>query len=170
MDHLPVCNNLGTPEADFMRIWCSRCLQKECSRSRALEFPDRFTARTATWAERLFIDTPKMPETDPRFEIINKKSFEEVETWGRKTSVSVPEAIGPVKPVPVWDAPPAPASSEGAAEVLPVPPPLPTRFIGEKLPNQSGRMVGSTIGETILQPGARIRLGSGVSSGGKPNG
>lgn len=167
MDHLPVCNTLGgTSEADFERIWCSRCLQQECSRSRSREFPDRFTARTQTWAERLFTATPKMPETDPRFEIINKKPFEEVEVWGGKASVSVPVAIEAAKPAPVWDAPPA----TEATEPQPVAQPLPTRFISEKLPNQSGRMVGTATGETILQPGARVRLGSGVVSGNKPNG
>ncbi len=75
-DYLPVCNDHGVPLPDFQAAFCVRCMQRECSRSRA---GGLFETRVATWQERLFINPPRMPENDPLFSTIAAKMFKDID-------------------------------------------------------------------------------------------
>ena len=84
-DFLPVCNDQGTPLVDFQAMFCVRCVQPECSRSRA---GGLFEERVSTWQERLFRNPPRMSKDDPLYAAISAKRFLEIGT-GR-----VPEVGG----------------------------------------------------------------------------
>src|SRR5690349_2638847 len=72
-DYLRVCNEHNIPFTDFMAGWCSRCFQKECTRS--LHGKSRFEARTNTWEDRLFNHVPKLDPKDERYKDITAKHF-----------------------------------------------------------------------------------------------
>jgi hypothetical protein len=82
-DYLSVCNDQGVPLADFQATFCVRCVQPECSRSRA---GGLFETRVATWEERLFKDPPRMSKDDALYAILAAKRFVEVDT-GRTPEV-----------------------------------------------------------------------------------
>jgi hypothetical protein len=145
-DYLRDCNTLGVTEEEFRTIWCIRCIQQECSRSH--QGKSRFEARTATWAERLFTNVPRMRESDPRYPRLAAQEFVPVESW-KGTSVQVPAS---------WDPP-----AEAARPPAPAPATLPTGFVASRVPHQSGRMLGDV---QIVQPGARVRLGGAKEAGG----
>lgn len=85
-DYLSVCNDQGVPLADFQATFCVRCVQSECSRSRA---GGLFETRVTTWQERLFKSPPVMAKDDPLYGVLSAKRFVEVHS-GR-----VPEIRGP---------------------------------------------------------------------------
>lgn len=72
-DHLKLCNEHNVPFQDFERQFCSRCLQPECTRSRAGE--SKFEHRVHNWQDRLFDNVPTMPNDDPRLVSIRAKKF-----------------------------------------------------------------------------------------------
>lgn len=84
-DYLSVCNDQGIPLPDFQATFCVRCVQPECSRSRA---GGLFETRVTTWEERLFKNPPRMPKDDPLYAMITAKRFIEIDT-GR-----IPEVNG----------------------------------------------------------------------------
>ena len=148
-DFIAECNNLHVSTEEFCSVWCPRCANSECTRSAVGK--GGFDARVRTWEERLFKNPPKLPETDPRFELINAKMFQEV-------------PVGQISVVHGWD---VESRGEGAEQttsiIIPAVPsvapqitevpqkPVSTAVLGNT-PNQSGQMVGGT-NETIIKPG-----------------
>src|SRR5690606_19815310 len=84
-DYLPVCNDKGVPLPEFQATFCVRCVQPECSRSRA---GGLFESRVASWEDRLFKNPPRMSKSDPLHAAIAAKRFIEIDV-GR-----VPEVGG----------------------------------------------------------------------------
>jgi hypothetical protein len=84
-DYLPVCNDNGVPLPDFQAMFCVRCVQPECSRSRS---GGLFETRVASWEDRLFKDPPRMEKSDPLYAALTAKRFIEIDV-GR-----VPEVGG----------------------------------------------------------------------------
>lgn len=114
-DYLSVCNDQGVPVPDFQATFCVRCVQPECSRSRA---GGLFETRVATWEERLFKSPPVMAKDDPLYGVLAAKRFVEVDK-GR-----VPEVRGPSE----WRDPRALSDDPGepVAAPRPAPPPKPS--------------------------------------------
>lgn len=93
-DYLPVCNDQGVPLPDFQATFCVRCVQPECSRSRA---GGLFETRVSTWKERLFENPPIMPKEDPLFSSLAAKRFIEID-MGRVAEIHGPsEWVDPRK-------------------------------------------------------------------------
>lgn len=186
-DFLAVCNDQGVPLEDFQATFCVRCVQPQCSRSRA---GGLFETRVATWEERLFRAPPRMPKDDPLYGRIAAQRFIEIERG------TVPEVKGPsewldpravaeepvpaVGPRPVKGPPPAVASvpSEPAAPRPVMTAPLNTPFAQgamlEGAPPEAPRPVDAwapavdTIETTpdlpaapIVKAGAKIKFRSG---------
>lgn len=84
-DYLPVCNDQGVPLPDFQAMFCVRCVQPECSRSRSGGI---FETRVSSWEERLFKNPPRLPKSDPLHAALAAKRFIEIDV-GR-----VPEVGG----------------------------------------------------------------------------
>lgn len=152
MDYLRDCNDQKIQEADFAAIWCSRCLREDCTRS--IKGKSRFEARVSSWQERLFTKVPALPETDPRFALIQAKHFQ--------------EAPGRPYEVKGWDAPAPPPAAELPQEPAPLPQAPADAF--SRIPNQAGRTLstapeGRAPGEVVIRPGGRVKVGgSGVVS------
>ena len=147
-DFIRECNEFKISEGDFTQAWCSRCLREDCDRG--IKGVGRFEARTRSWRDRFFTNTPKLAETDPRYPTIVAKSFQE---------------IGKPLEVRGWDEPSPPIVVEAS------PQPAPQVVGSTKLPNQAGRVLGTaptgwSPKESVIRPGTRIRLApSGVGSG-----
>lgn len=56
-----------------MAQWCSRCFQKECTRS--LHGKSKFEARAQNWESLLFTNVSKLDPNDDRFKEISTKKF-----------------------------------------------------------------------------------------------
>jgi len=189
-DWLHHCNEFVVPNEDFELQHCGRCFQAECTRS--LHGKGQFDHRVATWEERLFTETPKLDEGDPRVEVIRAKKFVEIgpapevglSAWEdpRDLQDTSPEQAvvdldeqGPAKAPELDDFPQEPQiQQQSTAPVMDRP---------MNTPAQSGQMVGghdkpvqkpvvdpwepkkeATLdGGQVVKPGARIRFGgSGV--------
>jgi hypothetical protein len=123
-DYLAVCNDHGVPLTEFQATFCVRCVQPECSRSRA---GGLFETRVATWEERLFENPARMSKDDPLYSLISAKRFIEINT-GRIPEVDgksewmdprafQDESEAPVKPRTVrGPRAPTPPSNEPTAE------------------------------------------------------
>jgi hypothetical protein len=186
-DWLTTCNEFNVPSQDFEAQFCARCFQHECSRS--LHGKSKFEERVSTWEERLFLNVPKMDEGDPRAADIQAKKFVSVDAgpvpevgrsaWldPRDLTDEVPELppeVAPVAPeVPKVDDPqPKPQIfKEGPTPMTPArmnTPNRPGQMIGGREKPQKPAMVDpwqpkrspeTQEGETVVQPGARIRFG-----------
>lgn len=169
MDFIGECNNHGLPESDFAAVWCGRCLREDCSR--AIKGKSRFEARTSTWEERLFTQVRALPETDPRYEGITAKHFQE--TPGRALEVKgwdeppVPQPVPEVLENSGTKAARCPTNRDEKAKEPP-PAQVPAGDILGRVPNQAGRVLGSapagwTPNEIVIRPGGRVKVGgSGV--------
>lgn len=119
---------------------CSRCLQKECSRS--LFGKSRFEQRIGSWRERLFEHVPRMAESDPRLVTLSSKRFIEIDagripeinsasgSWIDPRDLDVQEessqASPPVEPDVVAEPPAPPVVEEAPAPPAPAPAPVST--------------------------------------------
>ncbi len=122
-DYLPVCNDQGVPLPDFQAMFCIRCVQPECSRSRA---GGLFENRVVAWEDRLFKNPPRMAKSDPLYSALAAKRFIEIDVS------RVPEVNGKsdwVDPRSLEDPPPTPKPRKAKApkvadpkERLPDPP------------------------------------------------
>lgn len=183
-DYLGECNDHAVLPDDFRLTFCVRCVQPECSRS--IVSNSQFEARVSTWAERLFLNVPRLDPSDPRYQPLATQKFVTIDV-GRPHEVQ--GWIDPLEPQPE----PAPAPSPPAPEPVPLPEPvpeqapsepkvparLPRRMVLANAPDQSGRMLAGAnrtptkdpwaspepeknVG-TVVSSGARIKLGgSGV--------
>jgi hypothetical protein len=136
---------------------CSRCFQKECSRS--LFGKSRFEQRTLAWKERLFEQVPRMPESDPRLVTLSSKRFIEIDTsripeinsasgsWIDPRDLDAQEessqASPPVEPVVVAPppTPPAPAPVSTPSPALVSGHPLQPRLLNT--PRPQAQMIGN---------------------------
>lgn len=75
-DYLSVCNDHGVPLPDFQAMFCSRCVQPECARSRSGSL---FETRVATWEDRLFVNPVRMGKEDPRYAVLSAKRFIDID-------------------------------------------------------------------------------------------
>jgi len=180
-DMLAECNNLKVPFQDFAEAFCSRCLQKDCTRSQAGK--SRFEARISTWEDRLFNNVAKMDPSDERYKEISAQSFVSISANPRGATaswvdprdiettkvISIPAPQPTVVPVPVF-VPPEP----------PKPIVLPMASVGRLVntPTKSGQIIGEgpqkasspvsdpwrtapplKPGDVVVKPGAKIKLG-----------
>lgn len=70
-DYLSICNEHGDDPTAFKKVWCASCANKECA-----NYGSAMQRRAENWRKDLFENPPKMPESDPRLEVIRKKNFE----------------------------------------------------------------------------------------------
>lgn len=157
-DFLSVCNDQGVPLPDFQATFCVRCVQPECSRSKA---GGLFESRVATWQDRLFVNPPRMPADDPLYASISAKKFRDMEVGrtpevGRGLSgasvwvdpLALDEAPREPKPLPrpaSRNSVPSTVDAEAAAEVSLQTTPEPPRAKPE-LPTNSPFAQGTMIG------------------------
>lgn len=135
-DYLGECNDQNTPLQDFKMMFCDRCVQRECSRSKF--GTSTFDKRVASWQERYFSELSKMKESDPRFLPLANANFKmyvpAVPSPSSSNSRSawldprdIPDAA-PESPTTFASEPPpqtpSPVLSSPAQEVAPAPPPL----------------------------------------------
>jgi hypothetical protein len=177
-DLLAECNNLKVPFQDFFDAFCSRCLQKDCSRSQSGK--SRFETRVATWEERLFTSVSRMDPSDERFSKINTQHFvnidvgrsgeapswldpREVETT-KEFSIPAPQSLAESAPSPIVESPlKSPESVVTSASGLVNTPNRPGQIIGGKPtvlvsdPWKSTQPIKP--GEIVVKPGAKIKLG-----------
>lgn len=176
VDYIRECNDQGVPPEDFVGAFCNRCFQPECGRSQSGK--SKFDQRISTWADRLFLNVPKLAPEDPRFAPIASQKFITIDT-GRTPEIrsawvdpNEPQALG---------APEVPAPPQESAPVVPRPvlPPgtVPRHMLMANAPSQAGKVLGSggksakrdawatpeVPAEPVVAPGSRIKLGgSGV--------
>lgn len=180
------CDLGGLSIPDFQEVFCARCTQPECTRSR--DGQSRFDQRVRSWEERLFNNVPRLNEKDPRFAHITSKKFltldtgpvPSVRTAGASAWVDPREVQEPV--APVVSTPLAVPSAE-TAPAAPAPPATsaPTRRLPQmNTPNQGGILIGSpppSSGpvkdpwagpvpssstkptETVIKPGTKVKVG-----------
>lgn len=191
--------------------WCNRCSNTECSRSLG---KTKFEQKVETWEDRLFLHTPRMSPSDPRFLPIASQGFHTIEL-GRVPEIrsawhdprDLAEASAPARfspdvvpaeaepaPEPVQQAPAVPESPEPprvqpaaiVAATHPKPPVVDTKPVKAaprplNTPDQRGRLLQRPVsapnpppaadpwaaphksalspGDTIVKPGAKVRLG-----------
>lgn len=137
-DYISECNNLNASEEHFIKVWCLRCRQSECTRSNAGK--SLFELRVNSWQERLITHVPKLPEDHPSYNEISQKRFVRVGWEPQQNEQQI-------------DTPPQEASVETSVAE---PSRCPVRYI-HNIPDQSGRSIEPPK-ERIVQPGGRIRL------------
>jgi hypothetical protein len=183
-DFLGECNTQKVTIEDFQQQFCVRCINPECSRSKAGD--SKFERRVSSWEDWLFNQTPKMNPQDPRYEEIRSKRFmvigEPLEvhgsSWVDPRDLSEGKESGPavIEPAP---SPTHPEPMEPAPEPTPKlkspglvnTPTSPKRMIGAPVTPAADPKVTpdpwapkqKTEGEKIVGPGARVRFGSGVT-------
>lgn len=117
-DYLPVCNDHGVPLPEFQAEFCVRCVQPECSRSKA---GGLFDSRVATWRERLFVNPPRMSKDDPLYPVIAGKMFREIEVGRRIPEIGVGLGTSAwVDPLTIDEPKPEPRPAPRAAAPAPV--------------------------------------------------
>lgn len=174
---------------DFQAAFCVRCMQRECSRSRA---GGLFETRVATWQERLFVNPPRMPKDDPLYSAIAGKMFKEIDVGripevGRALGSSAwvdpltpDEASRDPNPIPrvAKAAPVAPAPAIAAADgssPAPVPaakarPPMNTPFVQGTMIGAAGPpqpAVDRWAAQPVTEPARQGASGKVVSPGAK---
>src|SRR5262245_46744848 len=129
-DYLPVCNDLGVRLPDFQAMFCVRCVQRECTRSRG---DGLFETRVATWQDRLFRNPARMDKSDPLYPTLAAKRFVEIDTsripeingrseWVDPRALEEPPVAKP-RPAKAGRAvPPAPPTDAGPEVENPSPP------------------------------------------------
>lgn len=176
VDYIRECNEHAIPTGDFEAAFCGRCFQPECGRSQYGK--SKFDQRVASWADRLFLNVPKLDPNDPRYAPLSSQKFLTIDT-GRTPEIrstwvdpNEPEAPAPQPPI-MTAAPPE----------TPAPPPevtggvLPRRVLLANAPSQAGKVLGSSgqpvrkdpwatpepPADPVVAPGSRIKIGgSGV--------
>jgi hypothetical protein len=189
-DFLSVCNDQGVPLPDFQATFCVRCVQPECSRSKA---GGLFESRVATWQERLFVNPPRMAKDDPLYAVISAKKFRDIDVGGAAPSIgratpssswvdplASEEPTTPPKPrsAPRRPAPVVESEPEKSVESVPTPQSKPSLPVNT--PFSQGTMIGGAApskpvdpwaldtsqvpppsGGTVIRPGAKIRFRGG---------
>lgn len=143
-DLLRECNDKDVPLEDFSRQFCVRCLQPECSRS--LVGKSKFEQRVSGWEDKLFKQPPRMDLSDPRYEIIRGKRFQEVQTgpvleigrgpWQDPRDLAEPKAAAPALKPAASVAPPSPSAEpvQDVEEEGPATDPTPPEAKAEETP------------------------------------
>jgi hypothetical protein len=176
-DYLKDCmSEVGNiPLDQFNLIFCRRCGNQECTRSR---LNNSFQTRVQTWEDRLFKSPPRADDDDPRFSNIRAKKFlpvgrqsYEIHTTQNipiiplKEETSKPPApIQPPAPTPVQPPPVQPPPTQSQPKPQPKPPPTPVAPPPVSPPNigntefNQGTMIGGQT-EKILEPGGTFTFG-----------
>jgi hypothetical protein len=174
-DLLGECNDKGAPLDEFIAGWCARCLNPDCTRS--LHGKTKFDVRVNTWEERLFLNPPRMPSEDPRYENIAGQRFLTIDVgrtpevrsdWIDPNSVMSSEPDLTPAPEPVFTTPvPQPPSVGGH---------IPQHLVLANAPDQSGKVLPGASKEPVKDPwgvpepttekilpiGGTFKMGSGV--------
>lgn len=157
-DYLAVCNNLGVPLPEFQETFCVRCVQPQCSRSKA---GGLFDTRVATWRDRLFVNPPRMSEEDPRYAGISTKMFREIDVGGRVPEVGRalggsawvdPLALDGSRSEPKLSpraAAPAPVTAAPTVEAASSPTAAPVERRGPRAPVNTPFVQGTMIGAAV---------------------
>lgn len=189
-DQMGVCNDQRVPVPDFESLFCNRCLQVECTRSRV--GGSKFDKRVANWFQDLFAAPPRMDPQDPRFMLLSAKKFLTIDTGPmpevRTSSAWVDPrnlnegAISPSAPKPVTSPDPE-FMKPRAIEHNPAPrQQVPGRTGPLNTPATGPRMLSNApppapkadpwaattpkiSTETIVAPGAKVRTGGSGPSG-----
>jgi hypothetical protein len=178
LDHMKECNEFKVPVEEFETQFCSRCLQSECGRSQ--HGKSQFDSRVQDWERRLFLEVPRMSPDDTRFHSFQAKKFldihdlgpVEVRGWVDPNNLSEPEPeedegppTDPSPPPSNMQEEPAQAFSDGRMNT----PAQPKMMVGgQKAPTKPTKPVldqwepkkTETSGIKMVQPGAKIKLGS----------
>jgi hypothetical protein len=141
LDLYAECNVDGAPLDAFVEGCCKRCFNSDCTRATFARGP--FEQRVLNWEERLFLNPPKMSESDPRFPTIAQQFFAEVPVT-RKAMISVPSE---------WHDPRDLAAAAAAAAAAP-PADLPTETKALPEPPTAGPQPPAEAPRTAA-PGAR---------------
>jgi len=154
------------PLDQFNLVFCRRCGNQECSRSR---LNNSFQTRVQTWEDRLFKNPPRASEDDPRFSNIRSKKFLPIgkNSYEIHTTQNIPviplkeepkaSPIQPPSPSPTPIQPPSPTPTPIQPPPAPIAPPPINPNIGNTEFNQ-GTMIGDQT-ETILEPGGTFTFG-----------
>ncbi len=187
-DLLAECAQPGTPVDVLQNLWCVRCGNPECARSRFGK--SKFEARIQDWDRKLFLDPPKMAPDDPRYAQIVAQKFITVDgrtpeirsDWVDPRDLKEPEPapaiILPTPPAIVVPQAPAPTPPKPTVSPRSTPGQVPA-IVGANAQDQSGKILrGAPSGPTtkddpwagpqppdpadvVVQPGAKIRMGGG---------
>jgi hypothetical protein len=190
-DQMGICNDQQVPVADFQLMFCDRCRQVECTRSRVGD--SKFERRVANWERDLFGAPPRMDPQDPRFQLFSAKKFltidmgpmPEVRTssaWVDPRSLNEGASSG-IKPVTRPD-PEFMKPQPRAIEQNPAPrQQIPGRVAALNTPTNGPRMLNNApppapkpdpwagpkapqgSGETVVSPGAKVRTGGSGPAG-----
>lgn len=173
------CDLGGLSIPDFQAAFCSHCTQPECSRS--LDGMSKFDQRVRTWHERLFLNPPRMDQSDPRYKGLASKKFLTMASpieirstgggsaWIDPQTTEEPEQKSTPTATNIPETPEAPA---------PAPTPPQKRFLPMNTPNQGGVLLKGAPApapqkdpwagkpapgpkENVVAPGTKIRLGGG---------
>lgn len=105
----------AVPIDQFNLAWCTKCVNKECSRAQAGQL---FNIRAETWKEKLFTDVKRANEKDPNFAHIFSKPFQLVnaDPLTIQSIPAFPQPAPEVQPIPA----PEPAPMNFKTEEKPV--------------------------------------------------
>jgi len=184
-DFLPICNDQRTPLELFKQMFCDRCMQPECTRSKV--GLSKFEKRVSRWYDDYFADVPKLDSSDPRYSLITAQKFITLDTGPipeiQTSSWVDPRDLAEAKPPVALPTPPA-APVEAAPKIPQTTFPRINRPLNT--PNQGPRMLGgapaptavpapatdpwgttttpaeSSGTETVVTPGTTIKFGNGV--------
>ncbi len=166
LDYLgSACSLGGLSIPDFTAHFCGRCRQPECTRSQ--HGTTLFDQRVQNWESRLFLEVPRMDQSDARFPAIAAQQFKGVNpSLGEVSSQWSSES----EDGPSTDRDPALAVSPVAVNVpqslapttLRDIPRAPQKFLNT--PTQPGGVMlngakpSPSSGEVHLKPGQRVRI------------
>jgi hypothetical protein len=147
-DWLSVCNDQKVPLDDFKAMFCDRCMQPECTRSKVGQ--SSFEQRVARWYDDYYANVPRLDPSDPRYGKIAAQGFIAIDagptpeirsswldprdlTEKGPSSVSTPPVTASAPPVPVEVEPRIIAPSALIRPVMTAP---------VNTPNRGPRMLG----------------------------
>jgi hypothetical protein len=186
-DLLGECNADHHPIERFTRECCADCFNPECTRS--LSGKTKFDHRVSNWFERFFGDQDRMDSGDPRFPRISAQKFIMIDPGltGRTPEVGGGSAwLDPrqvEEPPPRTDLAKVPPTRTVEPELpasIPVRRSVPQQLLLANVPVQSHQLIQAPpsansapspkdpwsgpvpepkVEETIVQPGARVKMG-----------
>jgi len=189
-DLLSICNDQKVALDDFKSMFCDRCLQPECTRSKAGQ--SKFEKRIATWYDDLFAKIPMMDPSDPRFSAISAQKFITVSSGpvAEVNSAWLDPRDLTEKGPPSVSTPPVTSSAPPVRVVAPEPKAEPARkpllAMPQNTPNKGPQMIGGAAPpaqvtkdpwaapnpsppqsgdstDSIITPGATVKLGGSGS-------
>lgn len=173
VDFLKECMD-GVPQgpvSDFVKLFCSRCCNRGCSRSIGSSLA--FDRRTAEWKKSLFDEVPRASDDDPRFASFRAKRFvvltdgqPEVRTDPWASAQAAPPAGPDPRTQAAGEESGAPEASQ-TQDLAPAPAPIPDRprpptpVIGNTPFVQGAVIAGAPKREVELENSGTFTFGDG---------